>query len=208
MTLAAHEDKTNRGAFIASPTMPWAWGTGFECPKSGVYHAVWSRDLYQIVTGMMAAGDRGAAERALNFVFTKQQRPDGSVRQNTFVDGTPHWDGTQQDEVAFPIVLAWQLDRDDAQTYTQHVKPAADWLVRDRAQDRHGPLGEPGRLVAGHDRLGDRRPDLRRRPGAQGGRRRERGHATRRRPTSGRRASRAGRPPPTARTPTSPTTCA
>jgi glucoamylase len=63
-------------------------------------------------------------------VFDKQQRPDGSVRQNTFVDGTPHWDGTQQDEVAFPIVLAWQLHRDDAQTYVQHVKPAADWLVR------------------------------------------------------------------------------
>ena len=78
----------------------------------------------------MAAGDRGAAERALSFVFDKQQRPDGSIRQNTFVDGTPHWDGTQQDEVAFPIVLAWQLHRDDAQTYAQHVKPAADWLVR------------------------------------------------------------------------------
>jgi glucoamylase len=130
MTLAAHEDKTYRGAFIASPTMPWAWGTGFEQPKSGVYHAVWSRDLYQIVTGMLAAGDRGAAERALRFVFTKQQRPDGSIRQNTFVDGTPHWDGTQQDEVAFPIVLAWQLSRDDAQTFAQHVKPAADWLVK------------------------------------------------------------------------------
>ena len=91
---------------------------------------MWSRDLYQIVTGMMAAGDRGAAERALSFVFDKQQRPDGSIRQNTFVDGTPHWDGTQQDEVAFPIVLAWQLHRDDAQTYAQHVKPAADWLVK------------------------------------------------------------------------------
>jgi glucoamylase len=130
MVLAAHEDKTNRGAFIASPTMPWSWGTGFESPKSGVYHAVWSRDLYQIVTALMAAGDRGAAERALTFVFDKQQRPDGSVRQNTFVDGTPHWDGTQQDEVAFPIVLAWMLQRTDAQTYTQHVKPAADWLVK------------------------------------------------------------------------------
>jgi glucoamylase len=130
MVLAAHEDKTHPGAFIASPTMPWSWGTGFEQPKSGVYHAVWSRDLYQIVTGLMAAGDRGAAERALTFVFDEQQRPDGSIRQNTFVDGTPHWDGTQQDEVAFPIVLAWQLHRDDAQTYAQHVKPAADWLVR------------------------------------------------------------------------------
>jgi glucoamylase len=130
MTLAAHEDKTHRGAFIASPTMPWSWGTGFEQPKSGVYHAVWSRDLYQIATAMLAAGDRGAAERGLSFVFDKQQRADGSIRQNTFVDGTPHWDGTQQDEVAFPIVLAWQLQRDDAQTYAQHIKPAADWLVK------------------------------------------------------------------------------
>jgi glucoamylase len=130
MTLAAHEDKTNRGAFIASPTMPWAWGTGFEQPESGVYHMVWSRDLYQIVSGLLAAGDRGAAERALTFVFDKQQRADGSVRQNTSVNGSPHWDGTQQDEVAFPIVLAWQLGRDDAQTYAQHVKPAAEWLLR------------------------------------------------------------------------------
>jgi hypothetical protein len=32
MVLAASEDKTYRGAFIASPTMPWAWGTGLENP--------------------------------------------------------------------------------------------------------------------------------------------------------------------------------
>jgi glucoamylase len=206
MTLAAHEDKTYRGAFIASPTMPWAWGTGFEFPKSGVYHAVWSRDLYQIVTGMMAAGDRGAAERALTFVFEKQQRPDGSVRQNTFVDGTPHWDGTQQDEVAFPIVLAWELHRDDAQTYAQHVKPAADWLVKtgpktdmDRWENQDGwspgtIASEIAGLICAAD-LARKAGDEARRP-------------TRRPPTSGRRASRAGRRRRTARTPTSPTTCA
>jgi glucoamylase len=139
MTLAAHEDKTHRGAFIASPTMPWSWGTGFEKPTSGVYHAVWSRDLYQIVTALMAAGDRGAAERALTFVFDHQQKPDGSVWQNTFVDGTPHWTNVQMDEVAFPIVLAWQLGRDDADTYAKHVKPAADYIVANgpkTAQDR------------------------------------------------------------------------
>ena len=28
MTLAAHEDKTFRGAYIASPSMPWVWGGG------------------------------------------------------------------------------------------------------------------------------------------------------------------------------------
>jgi glucoamylase len=157
MTLAAHEDKTHRGAFIASPTMPWSWGTGFEQPTSGVYHAVWSRDLYQIVTGLMAAGDRGAAERALTFVFEHQQKPDGSVWQNTFVDGTPHWTNVQMDEVAFPIVLAWQLGRDDADTYSRHVKPAADYIVangprtnQDRWENQDGwSPGTIGAEIAG-----------------------------------------------------------
>jgi glucoamylase len=157
MTLAAHEDKTHRGAFIASPTMPWSWGTGFEQPTSGVYHAVWSRDLYQIVTAMMAAGDRGAAERALTFVFEHQQKPDGSVWQNTYVDGTPHWTNVQMDEVAFPIVLAWQLGRDDADTYSKHVKPAADYIVangprtnQDRWENQDGwSPGTIGAEIAG-----------------------------------------------------------
>jgi glucoamylase len=157
MTLAAHEDKTHRGAFIASPTMPWSWGTGFEQPTSGVYHAVWSRDLYQIVTALLAAGDRGAAERALSFVFEHQQKPDGSVWQNTFVDGTPHWTNVQMDEVAFPIVLAWQLGRNDAATYAQHVKPAADYIVangprtnQDRWENQDGwSPGTIGAEIAG-----------------------------------------------------------
>ena len=32
MVLAASEDKTYRGAYVASPTMPWAWGTGLQNP--------------------------------------------------------------------------------------------------------------------------------------------------------------------------------
>src|SRR5690349_17168730 len=52
MVLAASEDKTYRGAFIASPTMPWAWGTGLENP-SGAYHLVWSRDLYEMATALL-----------------------------------------------------------------------------------------------------------------------------------------------------------
>jgi glucoamylase len=139
MTLAAHEDKTYRGGFVASPAMPWVWGTGLEQPVSGVYHAVWSRDLYEIVTALLAAGDRGAAERALDYLFTRQQKPDGSFPQNTLVDGTPHWTGVQMDEVAFPIVLAWQLGRDDAGTYAHHVKPAADYIVA------HGPRTQQDR---------------------------------------------------------------
>src|SRR5215217_5273933 len=117
MTLAAHEDKTFRGGYIASPTMPWAWGTGLENP-SGAYHLVWARDLYEIATALLAAGDRAGAERALDYLFETQQKPDGSFPQNSTVDGTPHWGNLQLDEVADPIVLAWQLGRTDAATYT------------------------------------------------------------------------------------------
>jgi glucoamylase len=128
MVLAASEDKTYRGAFIASPSMPWVWGSGLDNP-SGAYHLVWSRDLYQIATGLLAAGDRQGAERALDHLFKVQQKPDGSFPQNTEVDGTPHWGNLQLDEVALPLVLAWQLGRDDARTYTAHVQKAADFLV-------------------------------------------------------------------------------
>src|SRR5205823_8171963 len=99
MVLAAHEDKTYRGAFIASPTMPWVWGTGLENP-SGAYHLVWSRDLYEMATALIAAGDTAAANRALRYLFDRQQKPDGSFPQNSTVDGTPHWTGLQLDEAA------------------------------------------------------------------------------------------------------------
>jgi glucoamylase len=128
MVLAASEDKTYRGAFIASPTMPWAWGTGLENP-SGAYHLVWSRDLYEMATALLAAGDTGAANRALDFLFDRQQKPDGSFPQNSTVDGTPHWTNVQMDEVSDPIILAWMLHRTDTATYTAHVKPAADYIV-------------------------------------------------------------------------------
>jgi glucoamylase len=129
MVLAASEDKTYRGGFIASPTMPWAWGgTGLENP-SGAYHLVWSRDLYEIATALLAAGDTAGANRALTYLFDRQQKPDGSFPQNSTVDGTPHWTNTQLDEVSDPIILAWMLHRTDAATYTGHVKPAADYIV-------------------------------------------------------------------------------
>jgi glucoamylase len=125
MTLAASEDKTHRGAYVASPTSPWAFGRD---DPSAPYHLVWSRDLYQIATALIAAGDRAAANRALDFLFNVQQKPDGSFPQNSRVDGTPVWGGLQLDEVAFPIVLAYQLGRTDADTWS-HVKRAADFLL-------------------------------------------------------------------------------
>jgi glucoamylase len=133
MVLAALEDKTYRGAFVASPTMPWAWGTNPDLENpSGAYHLVWARDLYEKATGLLADGDRAAAGRALDYLLGTQQKADGSFPQNSTVDGTPHWTGTQLDEVADPIVLAWQLGRRDPATW-RHVKAAADYIVA------HGP---------------------------------------------------------------------
>ena len=106
MTLAAHEDKTYRGGYIASPSMPWVWGTSAIENPSGAYHLVWSRDLYQIATALLAAGDRAGADRALTYLFERQQQADGCFPQNSLVDGTRHWEDLQLDEVAFPIVLA------------------------------------------------------------------------------------------------------
>ncbi|KWB49235.1 glycoside hydrolase family 15 protein [Burkholderia ubonensis] len=128
MILAAHEDKTWRGAFVASPSMPWACGAALDLP-SGPYHLVWARDLYQIATALIAAGDRRAAERALDWLFMTQQKADGAFPQNSQVDGTPYWRGLQMDEVSFPIVLAWQLQRFDEPTYLNHIRKAADFIV-------------------------------------------------------------------------------
>ncbi|MEV6302934.1 glycoside hydrolase family 15 protein [Actinoplanes sp. NPDC051861] len=125
MVLAASEDKTHRGAYVAAPAAPWAFGRD---DPSGPYHLIWARDLYQIATGLLAAGDRAGAERALDYLFTVQQKPDGSFPQNSRLDGTPVWEGLQLDEVALPVVLAYQLGRTDAATWAG-VRRAADFLL-------------------------------------------------------------------------------
>ena len=128
MVMEALEDKTFRGAGIASPSMAWTWGLipGY----SGPYHLVWSRDLYQVATAQIAAGDRAAAGRALDHLFELQQQEDGCFPQNANLDGTPHWPNLQLDEVADPILLAWQLGRTDARTWS-HVRRAAECIIRE-----------------------------------------------------------------------------
>jgi glucoamylase len=133
MVLRAHEDKTYPGAMIASLSIPWGQAVKANKAAIGGYHLVWSRDLYHVATAFLAMGDRAAAVRALDYLFRVQQRADGSFPQNSWLDGRPYWTSIQLDEIALPIVLAWQLDRDDATTWRRHVKPAADYLLA------HGP---------------------------------------------------------------------
>ncbi len=130
MQLKVLEDKTHRGANIASLSIPWGGGENANENTVGGYHLVWARDLYQVFTAYMALGDKAAADRALDFLFNVQQRPDGSFPQNSWLDGKPYWTSLQMDEVAYPLIMAWQLERFDLQTYTKHVKVAAEFIVR------------------------------------------------------------------------------
>ncbi len=143
LVVAAAEDKRHPGAFVASPTAPWVWGD--EVPDlsspSGAYHLVWARDAYQFGTALWAMGDRAAVRRMVHWLFTVQQKPDGSFPQNSDVSGTPVWTGLQLDEVALPIVLAHLAGRVGPTTYA-HVKKAADFLVGyvDPDTGRHAPF--------------------------------------------------------------------
>jgi glucoamylase len=131
--LAASEDKQHPGAYIASPSMPWDWSQLTLEKPSGVYHEVWSRDLYEIATALIADGDTAGASRALDFLLFHQQLPDGHFPQNSFVDGTQHWTEVQLDQTAFPIVLAWQLKRFDARRWAQ-LRKAAEYIVANGPQ--------------------------------------------------------------------------
>ncbi|HEX8116070.1 MAG TPA: glycoside hydrolase family 15 protein, partial [Pyrinomonadaceae bacterium] len=130
MVLKAHEDKTYRGAMIASLSVPWGGGANANEANVGGYHLVWSRDLYQVATAFMALGDRASAARSLDYLFRVQQKPDGSFPQNSWLDGRPFWGSLQLDEVAYPLVLAYQLGRFDPETFVKHVRPAADFIVK------------------------------------------------------------------------------
>jgi len=134
MVLKAHEDKTFRGAMIASMSVPWGFAVKADVPTVGGYHLIWARDLYEIATGLLAAGDRAAAERALNYLLTVQQKPDGGFPQNSWLDGKPYWPSLQMDEVAYPMILAWQLGKTDAETWQKHIRPEAEFVVS------HGPI--------------------------------------------------------------------
>jgi len=139
MVLKGLEDKTFRGAVIASPSTPWGGGQKPNEPPVSGYHAVWARDLYHVATAFDAMGDRATANRMLDYLFNVQQKPDGSFPQNTWVDGRPIGNGVQMDQVALTLLLAFQLGRNDRQSWLKHIKPAADFIVQ------HGPRTEQDR---------------------------------------------------------------
>jgi cyclomaltodextrinase / maltogenic alpha-amylase / neopullulanase len=137
--LRALEDKTFRGAVIASPSTPWSGGPNSDEATASGYRAVWSRDLYHVATAFMAMNDNATARRLLDYLFRVQQKRDGSFPRNSWVDGRVIGDGLQMDQVALPLVLAWQLERHDRETWLKHIKPAADLILK------RGPLTDQDR---------------------------------------------------------------
>jgi glucoamylase len=77
--LLAHEDKRFPGALIASLNIPWGEIKGDE--DLGGYHLVWTRDMVNSATGLLAAGDLATPLRALIYLACSQ-RADGGFPQN------------------------------------------------------------------------------------------------------------------------------
>ncbi|HII41121.1 MAG TPA: glucan 1,4-alpha-glucosidase, partial [Thermoplasmata archaeon] len=128
--LLAHEDKTYPGALIASLSIPWGEAKGDE--DLGGYHLVWTRDMVNSATGMLASGDLTTPVRALIYLACSQH-DDGGFSQNFWINGDPYWSGIQLDEVAFPIMLAWRLHKNGALRDFDPlplVRAAAAYLVR------------------------------------------------------------------------------
>jgi len=132
LVLHAAQD-SGSGGIVAGLGTPW--GTTNQAINPNGYHLVWPRDLVHSAEGLLAAGDRRGANRAADFLFqTLMQRQassqplasPGRFPQNAFLNGQPHWNATQLDETALPLLLAWHLDRQDL---WPQVKLAADYLA-------------------------------------------------------------------------------
>jgi glucoamylase len=140
----ASVDKTFPGAIVAGLGSPWGQSvpagnlTDGEPTYFGSYREVFSRDLYEAFTTLLLAGDVKTAQAATRFLFDRQQQADGSMPRNSLLNGeaAPDTGGLQLDETSYPILMDWQSGlAHDAALYTQHVIPAADFLVANGPSD-------------------------------------------------------------------------
>ncbi len=152
MSLNSIQDKSN-GAMIAGMGTPWGETNGDA--NNGGYHLVWSRDLFKFANALLTAGDVTSARDATTYMFNTMRQtadcgaaeynapgcPQGYTRigrfpQNSWVSGWQYWQGTQMDEQAMPIILAWRTYKlGDAATKTtinglwSKIKTTADYIV-------------------------------------------------------------------------------
>ena len=128
MELKADEDKTYVGGFVASPTDPWGASVSANSAGAHGYHVVWTRDEYEMASALLAAGDTADASAALSYIFQYEEESNGAVKQNTFLNGTAVFGSLQMDEVADPIILAYQLGATSSTVWSS-VQNLANYLV-------------------------------------------------------------------------------
>jgi glucan 1,4-alpha-glucosidase len=139
--LEASEDKTFPGAIVASLASPWGQAVSAGATPGGrpvffgSYREIFSRDLYEAFTGLLAAGDLATARDTVRFLFDRQQLGDGRFPRNSLLNGRPAPDtgGDQLDESSYPLLMAWQAGLAGDAALWPKVKKAADFVVS------HGP---------------------------------------------------------------------
>ena len=203
MVLAAHEDKTYRGALHRLADHAVGVGRPASSNPSGrLPPRVVARPLPDRHRADRRRRPRRRRAARSTTCSTASRSPTARSRRTRTSTARRTGPNLQLDEVADPIVLAWQLGRTDA----AHVpRPRQDGgrlhrRLPGRARHAAGALGEPERLLARDDRGRDRRAGLRRRHRAAQRRRRVGRRATSAPPTTGSSASTAGPPRRTART--------
>ncbi len=128
MEVKADEDKTFVGGFVAAPTDPWGSSVSANSGGDHGYHVVWTRDEYEMATALLDAGDAADANAALSYILQFEELSTGAVKQNSFLNGTTVFGSTQLDEVADPLILAYQLGATGPADWPQ-LKSLANYLV-------------------------------------------------------------------------------
>ncbi len=140
--LRCHESPLFPGGAIASLSIPWGASKGDD--DLGGYHLVWPRDLVETAGALLACGALADARRALDYLRVIQEA-DGHWKQNTWLDGSAYWGGTQMDETAFPILLLdlafrhGAVPEADLAEYWPMVQRACAFIIR------NGPASDQDR---------------------------------------------------------------
>ncbi|HEX3344942.1 MAG TPA: glycoside hydrolase family 15 protein, partial [Polyangiaceae bacterium] len=142
------ESKGAVGGRVAALSTPWgaSKGPGID----GTYHVVWTRDLVESVSGLLAAGGEDEARRALVYLRCTQEK-DGHWPQNMRMDGRAFWKKEELDETALPLLFLHLVHReglltaDELHAYWPMVESAAGFIARtgpsskrDRWEDTEG----------------------------------------------------------------------
>ena len=95
--MKVHQDRTYRGAAVASLSVPW----GDTSTSRGGYHLVWPRDLVETAGALVAMDSYRDARDVLRYLIATQHE-DGHWFQNQWLGGRPFWQGIQLERRPFP----------------------------------------------------------------------------------------------------------